>query len=75
MENLCAARAMRGARVAGRHPAADDRFMSGLLAAVMLGPVLGVVSGCGAQVLVYRSRPARGWGRLGLLVAAARVVP
>lgn len=72
VKNLCP-RAMR-ARVAGRRPAADDRFVSGLLAAAVLGPVLGAVSGCGAEALVGRTRPARGRGRLALLVAAALLV-
>lgn len=74
MKNLCAARAIHGARVAGRRPPADDRFMSGLLAAAMLGPVLGAVSGCGAEAFVCRTRPARGRGRLALLVTAALLV-
>ena len=74
VKNLCAARSMLGARVAGRRPQADDRFVSGVLAAVMLGPVLGAVSGRGAEALVRRTRPARGRSRLALLVAVAVLV-
>lgn len=42
--------------------------------AFAVAPVLGVVSGCGAEVLVRRARPAVGWGRLVLLVAVAVLV-
>jgi leader peptidase (prepilin peptidase)/N-methyltransferase len=40
----------------------------------LLAPVLGAASGCGAEALVRRARPARGSGRGVLLVAAALLV-
>lgn len=42
--------------------------------ALAVAPALGVVSGCGAEVLVRRARPTVGWRRLALLVAVAVLV-
>jgi leader peptidase (prepilin peptidase) / N-methyltransferase len=48
--------------------------VSGVSFAFAVAPALGVASGCGAEVLVRRARPAVGRGRLVLLVAAAVLV-
>ncbi len=48
--------------------------MSGVQLAFVVGPVLGVVSGCGGEALVRRARPAVGSGRGVLLVALAALV-
>lgn len=66
----------RGAQqaVAACRRPGDDRCVSGAQLPLVLAPVLGVVSGCAAEALVRRTRPARSAGRGVLLVAAAVLV-
>ena len=45
--------------------------MSGVLAAALLGPVLGAASGCGAEALLCRSGSPANWRRSMLLTSAA----
>lgn len=49
-------------------------MVSGVQVALAVGPVLGVVSGCGAEALVRRTRPASGAVRVSALVVAAVLV-